>query len=493
MVFPILGANTESAVYEVSNSLRFNDDDDPKLQRTTGSNSNRQKFTFSAWVKKAQDVNEDQTIFSANDGGHQPHIKFDNTHERLNVRLSDSSSYNVQTAMSFRDVSAWYHIVVAVDTTQSTASNRVKIYVNGTQQTDLVTENYPAQNFNTPFNSNTELTLGRDVSTNNKPFDGYMAEVFWIDGTQYAASNFGKTNSNGVWIPIDAKPNLSFGTHGFYFEFKETGTGTNSSGMGADTSGQDNHFAVTNLTSIDVTTDTPTNNFATMNPLDNYYSEFTFSEGNCKFVTDGSAVAYNTATIGDLKRGKWYLEFKYTDPAHTDSGSTMYGEIAVIGQKLADSNSGLFPSNQQHNFAYGASNGRIKSNNQAGTVHGSTIDSDGDIIGFLIDLDNNRVTTHKNGSYADGSGNHDESSPTHYVSITDPASTPLGGYMIGSGESVSSSESGNQNTGTYEINFGNPSFSISSGNSDANGYGNFEYAVPSGYYALCTKNLAEYG
>ena len=184
MVFSILGANTESAEFEVSNSLRFNENDSPKLQETTGSNSNRQKFTFSAWVKKCQDMGADQTLFSANDGGHQPHIKFDDTNEQLNVRISDSDNYNVMTNRSFRDVSAWYHIVVAMDTTQSTASNRIKIYVNGVQETSLATANYPAEDYNSAINSNTEHTVGRDVTTNNKPFDGYMAEVYFVDGSQ---------------------------------------------------------------------------------------------------------------------------------------------------------------------------------------------------------------------------------------------------------------------------------------------------------------------
>ena len=260
MTFAVVGGTQDTAAFDVSNSLRFNSNDSPKLQETTGSNSNRQKFTFSTWVKKCQDMGEDQTLFSANDGGHQPHIKFDNTSEQLNVRISDSNSYNIKTSRSFRDVSAWYHIVVAMDTTQSTASNRVKIYVNGVQETSLSTANYPAENFNSAINSNTEHVVGRDASTNNKPLDGYLAETYFVDGQQYDPTYFGKFNDNGVWIPVElnkgAGGTINFGTHGFYFEYKQTGTGTNSSGIGADTSGNDNHLAVTNLAATDVTTDT---------------------------------------------------------------------------------------------------------------------------------------------------------------------------------------------------------------------------------------------
>ena len=497
MVFPIVGGTQDTAAYEISNSLRFNDGDSPRLNRTTSTATNDDMATLSAWVKRStNDAN--QTLIGWNSGnGAQAYLRVFNSGNNFQLFNKNASESNTSiiTNAKFRDTSAWYHVVVKWDAAQGTDTDRVKLYVNGVEQT-LGTSDYPPQNTPLAFNVGSRDIFMACWNNNSEFQDGYVSEFAFIDGQALAPTSFAETDDNGVWIPKEFKDDVTFGNNGFYLEFKQTGTSANSSGIGADTSGNDNHWTPTNLAAIDITTDTPTNNFATMNPLDNYYSAFTFSEGNCKFVTHGSNVAYNTATIGDLKQGKWYLEVKYTDPAHVSDGDAageFYGEIAVIGQKLADSSSGLYPSNQQHNFAYGASNGRIKSNNTAGTVHGASISADGQIIGFLIDLDNDRVTTHLNGQYADGSGNHDESSPTAYVSITDPASTPLGGYMIGFGESVSSSESGNQNTGTYEINFGNPSFSISSGNADANGYGNFEYAVPSGYYALCTKNLAEYG
>ena len=168
MVFLVGGANSVSG-YNIENSIRFNSGDDAKLQITTGSNSNRQKFTFSGWFKVAQDTGADQSIFSCADGGHQPHIKIDATSEQINVRVSDSEGWNVKTSQSFRDYSAWYHLVVAMDTTQGTAANRLKIYVNGSQVTSLSTTDYPDEDANTAWNSNTELVLGRDVTTDNKP------------------------------------------------------------------------------------------------------------------------------------------------------------------------------------------------------------------------------------------------------------------------------------------------------------------------------------
>tara|TARA_R100001594_G_scaffold121449_1_gene157310 strand:+ start:401 stop:1930 length:1530 start_codon:yes stop_codon:yes gene_type:complete len=509
MAFLIGGANTESAVYEIDNSVRFNVGDSPHLEITPSSTGDEQKWTFSTWVKRCDVTSSNDLVLigafttnSDNQCGIVLRGSSDNCKLQSFCAISGTANngYNFETSQVFRDPAAWYHIVIATDTTQSTNTNGVKFYVNGSQITSFGATTYN-QNINTQFNTaSSKMQVGARASDDAQELDGYLADTYWIDGSQLTASDFGKTDSNGVWIPKKASP--TFGTNGFKLEYQQTGTSANASGIGADTSGNGNHLTPTNLAATDITTDTPTNNFATMNPLDNYHSGFTFSEGNCKFVTAGSSNAYNTATIGDLKKGKWYLEVRYTDPSHTgggDAAGEFYGAISAIGHKLSDgasdtdTSTDLYATSYLHNFGYDGNNGRIKNNNTAGTVHGASISADGQIIGFLLDLDNNRVTTHLNGQYADGSGNHDESSPTSYVSITAPASTPLGGYMIGFDETIGSSESGNQNTGTYEINFGNPSFSISSGNADANGYGNFEYAVPSGYYALCTKNLAEYG
>ena len=503
----ILGANTLSSGYDIDNSLRFNDGDSPELYKTLGTPTNNKIYTFSMWLKRG--VIDTSTTFIGHYDGSASNpfavVQFQSAGTfRIEAYDDETSSVmNLVTNQLFRDVSAWYHVVLAFDTTQGTASNRVKVYVNGNQVTSFGTETYPAEDKVLAFNKDdTEAYYGvykyGSSGSGSNFYDGYISELHFIDGQQKAASDFGEFNDNGIWIPKAYTG--TYGDNGHYFEFQQTGTSANSSGIGADTSGKDNHFAVTNLAALDVVVDTPTNNFATMNPLDNYHSGFTFSEGNCKFVTADSS-AYPTATIGDLKQGKWYFEFKYTDSAGIDgidAAGEFYGEIGAIGHKLSDgvsvtdTSTDLYASSYEHNFMYAASNGRIKSNSTAGTVHGSQIDADGEIIGFLLDLDNDRVTTHLNGQYADGSGNHDESSPTSYVSITAPASTPLGGYFIGGSETVNA-HSGNQHHGTYEINFGNPSFSISSGNADANGYGNFEYAVPSGYYALCTKNLAEFG
>ena len=474
MVFPILGANTESAEFDVSNSLRFNSADSPKLQETTGSNSNRQRFTFSAWVKKFGDMGEDQTLFSANDGGHQPHIKFDNEFEQLNVRISDSAGYNVMTNRVFRDPSAWYHIVVAMDTTQSTASNRIKIYVNGVQETSLRTTNYPTQNYNSAINTNTEHTVGRDISTNNKPFEGYMAEVYFVDGSQLDPTYFGKFNNNGVWIPVElnkgAGGTITFGTHGFYFQFKQTGTGTNSSGIGADTSGNDNHLAPSNLAALDVTTDTPTNNFCVLNSI-SYPSGLVtnLTEGMLNLLTTDSPYGAVPATFA-LTSGKWYWEIKV-------NASSDYDRIGLVGTEVPITTSFDFGDTNlgggtKTNLAYKSNDGKTRKDG-TDQNYGNSYTS-GDIIGVAYNADDGDIYFYKNGTIQN-------SGTAAYTNLDGLTLLPA----VGDGVANAS--------GQYFCNFGNPTFSISSGNSDANGYGNFEYSVPSGYYSLCTKNLAEYG
>ena len=462
MAFVEVAASTLDDAYEISNSLRLNDGDGPKLQITTGSTGDRRQFTFSCWFKLAQNTGDDQTLFSCNDGGHLGHIRI-NSAMSLNVQISASGSDVVTTNRLFRDYSAWNHLVVAQDTEQGTAANRLKIYVNGVLETSFSAAAYTDQNTDTSWNSNTELCLGRDVNGDDNPFDGYIAEAFWIDGTQYAASDFGKFNDNGVWVPIDAKPNITFGTHGFYFEFKQTGTSQNSSGIGAVTSGQDNHYAVTNLAAADITIDTPTNNFCILNSLHKSTSNVVLSEGNLKAVLDQSTGWQHAAGTIAVQNGKWYWEAKALSVAATDKTS--------IGVFQFDTTDVDFV-----NVTNTDRSSKGLSGHGAGT--GSYAYAQGEIVMCGMDLDNNKVYWGKDGTWfgsldpAAGSG-----STTQTISNANFCVPAVGGY----------------GTSSWELNFGVPQFSISSGNADANGYGNFEFAVPSGFYALCTKNLAEYG
>ena len=492
MVAFILPANSATGGYEISNSLRFRAPDNPLLTRTH-SDTNHRTFTFSCWVKRSGLGTGNQRLFSTDDEASDDfRIRFTSA-DILHVSDSQSgTSYEFDTDRKFRDPSAWYHIVVAWDTTQGTNTNRVKIYVNGVQETSFSTASYPTQNFDTLVNQNTSHEVGgslydADGTGPRQPFDGYMSEVYFIDGTAYAASNFGETDDNGVWIPKDAKGDLTFGTNGFYMEFQQTGTSANSSGMGADTSGNDNHFTVTNIDARDVCVDTPTNNFCTFNPLDN--AVLALSEGNMKAThSTSSGGEENRGTMG-FANGKWYWEFKigYDVPGNQLQPYGI-GLLTNTGRNPLESD--LKVTEALAVFWYtDSSNNEVQERifNTRTTVNASESFADnGDIVQFAVDADAGKVWVGKNNTYLDdASGN-----------VGDPANgnNPIHTYTVVEGNFIFPAivNVGSQGL-TILLNTGNPSFAISSGNADANGYGNFEHAPPSGFYSICSKNLAEFG
>tara|TARA_B100000963_G_scaffold173247_1_gene150708 strand:- start:794 stop:2227 length:1434 start_codon:yes stop_codon:yes gene_type:complete len=477
MVFPILGANTESAAYEVENSLRFNDGDSPKVSRSVSSSGSARNATLSVWVKRGI-LGTRQQIYSNKtaDSGFSAMNMYFYTDDKLYIDHHDgSNNKSLYTNQVFRDVSAWYHIVHTIDTTTGTATNRLRLYINGTEVTDFATDQNPSQNADLALSNSTgDQSIGDDPRDNNDLFDGYMAEYNFVDGTTLDPTYFGETNDNGVWIP--KKPDVSsYGTNGFYLEFKQTGTSANSSGIGADTSGNDNHMSVTNLAAIDVTTDTPTNNFCTLNPLS--AKTLTFSEGNLHATNNGGAGSA-TGTIAPTN-GKWYFEITLSGAANFAAGVVnlddwasgtdiySYGEAAAV----------LIENNANYNVTYGntaSSPSTLQTGTQLQTAK----------YGFAMDIDNNDLYVSANGNWYTGSAFDNTSFSSASAVTTDlPSNVPLTAFIR------------NPDSVTARCNFGNPAGAdtISSGNADANGYGNFEYAVPSGYYSLCTKNLAEYG
>jgi hypothetical protein len=458
MPFPVLGSNSAVAGYEIDNSLRLNDNDSPNLSITPSSAGNRRTYTISTWVKRSN-LSTTQGIFCAKQTKDDTTaLVFESADTLLFTdRPSDIRNIDLRTNRLFRD-SAWYHLVIAVDTTQGTNSNRVKIYVNGVQETSFSTSSYPSQNYETAYWNNTnEHRIGMFQDNSALHYDGYISEFNFIDGSQLAPTEFGETNDNGVWIPKAYSG--SYGTNGFFLEFQNSGA------LGTDTSGNGNNFTATNLTANDVCTDSPTNNFATLNSITPATNDL--SEGNT--VSDLDNGTTNTSTTQFSANGKWYAEFKVTDLA----GSNSYIRIGVVSaeQNAVD----LGGPNETYAFL---GDGRKYVEGSASS-YGSAL-SVNDIVMVALDTDNNKVWYGANGTWfasGDPAGNSNES---HAIDAG-----PAYGFAIASGTSAASPE--------IQCNFGNPAFSISSGNSDANGFGNFEYAVPSGFYSLCTKNLAEFG
>jgi len=456
----ILGTNSiKDTGYDVANSLRFNDGSSDYLNRTLGSDGNRQKWTWSGWVKRSV-FTSSQMLFGCKSGNISASLNFKDNQLRFLDYDDGSFGSQLKTNRLFRDVSAWYHIVVAYDTTQGTAANRIKFYVNGVQETSFATSTYPSVNFNGYINeSDYTHYIGSEDGTQNF-FDGYMAEVCFINDQQLDPTSFGEFDEDsGIWKPI-AVSGLTFGTNGFYLDFENSGS------LGADVSGNGNNFTVNNLTAVDQSTDTCTTNFCTMNPLDNFYASSTFSEGNLKMVTGGTPNTWNTSTFG-VSKGKWYCEIKLTNDG--SGGSSLFGIADRPTVSATEELGGLATT-----YAY-LSSGQFRTNNT--NTANSVSSADGDIIGIALDLDStqNTISYYKNGTIIGSAQN-----------ITPPVS---GNYFIASGDWLD----GSSDVCTYEHNFGSPSYSESGGNSDGNGYGNFAASVPSGYFCLNTKNLAEYG
>ena len=218
-------AKSDTSFYNnvVGQSLRFNDGDSSYLKKTFGSSGSRKKWTFSAWVKKST-LDIDGYLMGVGTGSAFEFIKISNSStDALEYAYWNGSAYayQIRTTHLFRDTTAWYHVVIAVDTTQSTASNRVKFYVNGTQITDFSISSYPSEDADTQITHSVDTRIGSGIGGNY--FDGYMADVHLIDGSQLAPTSFGETK-NGAWIPIDTS-GLTFGTNGFKLNFSQDFTG----------------------------------------------------------------------------------------------------------------------------------------------------------------------------------------------------------------------------------------------------------------------------
>jgi hypothetical protein len=454
MPFVILPTNSASGGYDITNSLRFNSGSSDDLSRTPATAGDRQKWTYSVWLKRSIISGSNQSIFATNiDGNNRFSFRFEPDELHIFDLVAGSFAYQINTNALFRDVSAWYHIVIAFDTTQATDTNRVKIYVNGVQITSFASASYPTQNSNTPVNNTVLHRIGSDSSGDY--LNGYLSEVYLIDGQQLTPSSFGETDEDtNIWKPKAFSG--SFGTNGFYLQFK------NSASLGTDSSGNGNTFTVNNLTSVDQSTDTPTNNFCTLNPLISAGSDSgnkqVLSEGNL-YVTGNQASWCHSRGTMSYSVGKWYWEAKITGKIAdmnigvSNTGTNMFGGTV---QSLSG-NTTIYPEGDKN------INGTI-------TTGVFTAYSLGDIIGIAHNADANTVTFYKNGSAILSDQSVSGGNDTTWT----PASAVY------------------NTTGFFSFNFGSPIYSANS-YTDGAGYGNFSYAVPSGYYSLNTKNLATFG
>ena len=460
-VLPI-GMSGEAGGYQIERSLRFNSADSAYMSRTPASAGNRKTWTWSGWVKRSK-LGSEEILFAcgstASDTAFGQIIFGDDNTFRVNAY---SLSWRTTTAV-YRDVSAWYHFVVVFDTTQATAANRVKVYVNGQEVTAFGTSNNPTQNTDYAINQNIQHTIGRyDLGGGGNYFNGYLTDINFIDGQALTPSSFGETDSDtGVWKPKAYSG--SYGTNGFYLKFADN-SGTTSTTLGKDSSGNGNNwtpnnFSVTAGAGNDSLVDTPTSygtdtgaggevrgNYCTLNPLDKSQYVGAPTNGNLDVLNSGNFVEDRFVGTVAVNSGKWYFETTITgtyancqigihDALSAASTSTMYRTYSSAGQKL----------------------------NPSGSSYGSTYTA-GDVIGVAFDMGSGKIWFSKNGTWQ-ASGDP--------AAGTNAAFTDLSGTVTPFVVDYAQATSG---TSGHNLNFGQRPFA---------------YTAPSGFKALCTQNLPE--
>jgi hypothetical protein len=457
----ILAANTVVADdLRVENALNFMGatNTSSRFQRTNGADGSSTQATLSAWVKYQADVSQSVPIFMAPDaaGNDRFYINITSSEEIGGTHRNPDCDFSATNDEKFRDPAAWYHIVAAINTSDSTAADRLKIYVNNERITlTFATGGGLGSGANIHFNrSGFKNIFGYNDVTNEgvqNLTDMYFAEVIKCDGQVLTPSSFAEYDDDGIWVPkTGLEDSLTFGTTGYYFNFAD------SSDLGNDVSGNNNDASdVSNTTQ---SLDTPSNSFAVLNINHQNSTSQTFSEGNLKVTGTGSdswTTHYGMSTYA-VTSGKWYVEAKLV---------TKVTSHAILG--IVSTTQNITSSLKDNGLVAVEASGRITGGGN-NIETGLTAWSNGDIAAVAFDADNGTAQFYRNGS-------------TYGSQVTSLAS---GEYYF----STNAFDAG----AVVQLNFGNPQFSITSGNSDGE-FGNFEHAPPSGYHALCTKNIAEYG
>jgi len=458
----ILPANSVTGGFEVANSVRL-DGASAYMTKEMDTPTNADKYTFSFWVKRSK-IGAQQSVFRSTNGNahNDSHVTFqaDDT-LRFEEYGGQASIGKLQTNQLFKDVSAWYHIVLIYDSGNGTAGNRMRMYVNGTEVTSFGTDNNPSQNADSYFNKDGEvLSLGRtQYSGGGNYFNGYVAEVVMCDGQALAADQFGEFDEDsGIWKPIDVS-GLTFGNNGFYLDFEASGNLGNDVNGGTD-------FGESGLAATDQSLDTCSNNFNTYNPTYGMQAIRvpTFAEGNLKITGDGDSQHHQVMGTFIVNKGKWYWEAKFT--VNADIGKNKVGIMSVdlgtpqTAEIVDQSGSCVFVNEDGGDFR--RDNATVDQN--------SGVFTQNQIIGVALNMDDGEISIYRDNSLivdALDIGNADGT----YV-------TPASVHYRDAG---------------MEFNFGSPPYALTSAAADGDGFGSFEFAPPSGYFSLCSKNLAEYG
>ena len=461
----------------IEKSLRFRGSQ--YFNRSPSGDGNRRTFTLSLWIKRGT-LGEHYILDSFQDDNNRTRIGIEAGNGMQVTNRVGGSTTQLTSSQKLKDFGGWYHLVFAFDTTQATSSNRIKYYLNGVLDTN-VSGSYPSQNGVTFVNhsgDNHTIGVGQDSGGLEQYFKGYIAEMHLIDGVQLDASYFGYTeDQTGIWRPKRYTYG-NYGTHGFYLDFLNA-SGTTATTLGRDKSGNPNNFTPNNFSvsagnSNDSSVDTPSNNFPTWNPLNTSKQNggaTSYSFGNLKLNTTtgsaGSLYPFGFTTFGATS-GKWYAEFV------SDTSNHAVG-IANLGQLDSDVSNNPYGAYANTSFIY-TNSGEIRTNDA--NLTNQTSYGSGDIIGVAMDLDNMKLYFHKNGTYIN-SGNPSTGSNGYTIGAL--PSDKTGDYVFSCGSNGASSVGVFANLGQIKT--------ASTSYADSNGIGSFDYAVPTGFRALCTANL----
>ena len=490
--------------YQITNSLKLNGTSQALERSFSSTPSNADAKALSFWIKRSGTGNSafgsttNTKLCSSSTGSGA-------VADMLEINTNNPTGYSDQfhyylasgganyLKAKWRDPSAWIHIVWIYNSDESTTTDRIKVYINGESNTindsnywdNDGNNGYPSSGADTSFGLNgNEMHIGRYVYNDAGWWGGQMADFIMIDGTA-SISDFGETH-NGVWRPKDPS-GLTFGNNGFWLKF------TNASNPGEDFSGNDNDF--TNIGSIathDQTSDSPTNNFCTINPV--YRGEQTsdakygvISKGNLQHEFSGSTDGQCPCTHKTPASGKWYFEYVITG----GGGSSSYSPAAgIIDPNTYTMNGGNYNDTGSIQYLNNTNTVR-KSGSETGAYSGSR-GSNNDVMGIAVDMDNGAFYVSKNGTFQTISGGS-QGDPTSGASRTGAGATWTPASEFTSGMVPLSSPTGGSQP-IIIMNFGQEgtfaNIKTAGGNSDGNGHGNFFSAVPSGYLAICTANLS---
>ena len=467
----------------IERSLKFHAADNTRLVRTIGSTSNRRTFTYSWWLKRTMKSAE-QYLWYNGHASSTPYFdaRFEaNTHEFQIQDYHGGSSRPIRfiTRRRFKDGNSWYHFVYAVDTTQGVASNRVKLYVNGVQETSFSTETYPSQNFDSSANVSGNLQVwGTNKEGTSNDLDGYLAEAHLVDGQQLTPSSFGYTDpQTGIWRP--KKYEGTHGTNGFYLDFNDNSAATAAT-IGKDRSGNGNDFTPSNFSvstgvGNDSSLDTPSNNFCTWNAQFGNPSNYLIpSEGNlqCNGASGNNHMRQQSTKV--LHSGKWYAEFKIISGYDSANGTIRLGVCTPNAGHRATNNDG-FSYENSNNFTtvnYAMHEGKVYQDISASetTILSSlTTFANGDTLGIALDLDNDRFFVSKNGTFfSNGTGTQDPATGANplYSGGVLTSRKNLDGFVIAAG--------------VYSDKVVTADF----------GQHGFAYTPPTGFKAICSNNIA---